>query len=148
LPISDCEFEIRRNDFLKMSPELFKKRTKANALKIMQFTDGLPFSGVTNVIAWRLPRGGTSVGANDRAACRAKSSADFISKMVAVKEECDESIYWMELPEESGKIKGAVVSKLKKEGSKIPAMVVASINTARTRRNQTKSNEIKRNQPQ
>ncbi|MDD5141545.1 MAG: four helix bundle protein [Verrucomicrobiales bacterium] len=122
-----------------MSPELFKKRTKAYALKIMRFTDGLPSSRATNVIAGQLLRSGTSVGANYRAACRAKSPADFISKMGTVEEECDESIFWMELLEESGKSKDAAVSELKKEGSEILAMVVASINTARIRRNNPQS---------
>jgi four helix bundle protein len=118
-----------------MSPELFKKRTKAYALKIMRLTDNLPSSRATHVIAGQLLRSGTSVGANYRAACRAKSSADFISKMGTVEEECDESIFWMELLEESGKTKADAVSELKKEGSEILAMVVASINTARSRRN-------------
>ncbi len=122
-----------------MSPELFKKRTKAYALKIMRFTDALPSSRATNVIAGQLLRSGTSVGANYRAACRAKSSGDFISKMGTVEEECDESIFWMELLEESGKTKDAVVSELKKEGFEILAMVVASINTARARRNNPQS---------
>ena len=122
-----------------MSPELFKKRTKTYALKIMSFTDSLPSSRSANVIAGQLLRSGTSVGANYRAACRAKSGADFISKMGIVEEECDESIYWMELLEESGKIKEIAVSELKKEGSEILAMVVVSINTARARRNNPQS---------
>jgi four helix bundle protein len=122
-----------------MSPELFKQRTKAYALNIMRFTDSLPTSRATNVIAGQLLRSGTSVGANYRAACRAKSTADFISKMGTVEEECDKSIYWMELLEESGKIKTADAAGLKSEGSEILAMVVASINTARTRRNHPQS---------
>ena len=84
-------------------------------------------------------RCGTSVGANYRAACRAKSAADFISKMSIVEEECDESIYWMELLEDSGKIKKEGVAELKREGSEILAMVVASINTARSRRSNPQS---------
>jgi four helix bundle protein len=86
-----------------------------------------------------LLRSGTSVGANYRAACRAKSSADFISKMGTVEEECDESIYWMELLEESGKTKDAAMPELKKEGLEILAMVVASTNTARARRSNPQS---------
>jgi len=122
-----------------MSPELFKQRTKAFALNVMHFTDQLPVSRATNIVAGQLLRCGTSVGANYRSACRAKSSADFISKMGAVEEECDESIYWMELLEESGKVKPNAVAGLKKEGSEILAMVVASINTARSRRNNSQS---------
>jgi four helix bundle protein len=122
-----------------MNPELFKQRTKAYALKLIKLTDDLPASRVTNVMAGQLVRSGTSVGANYRAACRAKSRADFISKMGTVEEECDESIYWMELLEESGKIKATAVSGLKMEGSEILAMVVASINTVRPRRNNPQS---------
>ena len=118
-----------------MSPELFKQRTKAYALKIMSFVDHLPVARATNVIAGQLLRCGTSVGANYRAACRARSTADFISKMGIVEEECDESIYWMELLEESGKVRATDVAELKRDGSEILAMVVASINTARARRN-------------
>ena len=125
--------------FQHMSPELFKQRTKAFALKIMRFTDDLPASRATNVVAGQLLRSGTSVGANYRAACRAKSPADFVSKMGTVEEECDESIYWMELLEESGKVKPASVTELKREGSEILAMVVASINTARARRQNPQS---------
>jgi len=122
-----------------MSPELFKQRTKAFAFKIMRFTDDLSASRATNVVAGQLLRSGTSVGANYRAACRAKSPADFISKMGTVEEECDESIYWMELLEESGKVKSVAVTELNSEGSEILAMVVASINTARARRQNPQS---------
>src|SRR5262245_45152447 len=122
-----------------MSPELFKQRTKAYALSVMSFTDQLPASRATNIVAGQLLRSGTSVAANYRAACRAKSPADFISKMGTVEEECDESIYWMELLEESGKVKPTAVAGLKKEGSEILAMVVASINTVRARRNNSQS---------
>jgi len=122
-----------------MSPELFKQRTKTYALNILRLTDGLPISRPTNVIAGQLLRSGTSVGANYRAACRARSTADFISKMGIVEEECDESIYWMEILEESGKVKTADLLELKCEGAEILAMVVASINTARTRRNNPQS---------
>ena len=122
-----------------MSPGVFKQRTKAYALKIIHFTDNLPTSRANNVMAGQLLRCGTSVGANYRAACRSKSAADFISKMGIVVEECDESIYWMELLEDSGKIKKSAVAELKQEGSEILAMVVASINTARSHRGNPQS---------
>ena len=80
-------------------------------------------------------RSGASVGANYRAACRAKSRADFISKMGIVEEECDETIYWMELLVESGKIKAEMVNNLINEANQILAITVTSINTARSRTN-------------
>jgi len=126
-----------------MSPELFKQRTKKFALEIMRFSESLPASRTGNVIARQLLRSGTSVGANYRAACRAKSTADFISKMGTVEEECDESIYWLELLEESGQSKAPAVSQLKKEGSEILAMVVASINPVRSRRRNNPQSPIR-----
>lgn len=113
-----------------MSPESFKQRTKACALKMIKLTDDLSVSRSNNVMAGQLLRSGTSVGANDRAACRPESTADFISKMGTVEVECHESIGWMALLEESGTIETAAVPVLKKEGSEILAMGVASISTA------------------
>jgi four helix bundle protein len=74
---------------------------------------------------------GTSVGANYRAACRARSSPDFVSKMGIVEEEADESIYWMELLIDCGLIRKDDVSYLLNEANQILAMTVSSINTAR-----------------
>lgn len=122
-----------------MSPEIFKQRTKAYALDIIRLSENMPKSAVANIISNQLVRCGTSVGANYRAACRAKSAADFISKMGTVEEECDESIYWMELLEESGKIQPAMLMPLKREASEILAMVVASINTTRRGRSSGQS---------
>jgi four helix bundle protein len=67
--------------------------------------------------------------------CRAKSRADFIAKLGIVEEECDESIYWLEILVETNLIKPALVSALMKEGEEILAIVVASAKTARTRNN-------------
>jgi len=79
-------------------------------------------------------RCGTSVGANYRAAKRAKSTADFISKMGTVEEEADESMYWMELIVEEGLMKEELLSDLYREADEILSMVVASIKTARKRK--------------
>jgi four helix bundle protein len=82
----------------------------------------------------QLLRCGTSVGANYRASCRARSQADFISKMGIVEEEADESKYWMELFTESGIINEEKIEKLYGLASEITAMTVASIRTARKRK--------------
>ncbi|MEK7674385.1 MAG: four helix bundle protein [Verrucomicrobiota bacterium] len=117
-----------------MNADDFKNRTKAYALRVVRFFEALPKDVTSSVLGRQLLRSGTSVGANYRAACRAKSRADFISKMENVEEECDESLYWMELLVESGRIKQALVNDLMKEGNEILALVVASINTARERK--------------
>ncbi len=72
-----------------------------------------------------------SVGANYRAACRAKSRADFISKIKTVEEECDETIYWMELLGGLGLDQSKTVSALRREANEILSIVVKSIKTAR-----------------
>lgn len=111
-------------------------RTKAFALRIIRLTEVLPDNGVGRVIKGQLLRCGTSVGANYRSAKRAKSTADFISKMGTVEEEADESMYWMELIVEAGLLKDGLVSALYQEADEILAMVVASIKTAKRTRNE------------
>ena len=114
-----------------MSPEASKKRTKTFALRIIRLVEQLPKTAVAQVIGRQLLRCGTSVGANYRAACRARSRADFIAKLSIVEEECDESLYWMELLIESGAMKSKRLSLLMNEAGEILAMVVQSIHTAR-----------------
>ena len=72
-----------------------KDRFKQFALRVIQLCQSLPKDAVSNVIRNQLLRAGTSVGANYRAACRAKSTADFIYKLQIVEEELDESLYWI-----------------------------------------------------
>ena len=137
LRIADCK--LNSEDYRIMNPEEFKKRTKAFAVRVINLVDCLPSTRATNAIANQLVRSGMSVGANYRAACRAKSRADFISKMGTVEEESDETLYWMELLVESKKVKAAVLADLIREASEILAITVASINTARARRNNPQS---------
>jgi len=114
-----------------MTPNEFKQRTKAFALRVIRLVESLPRSRVAGVIGGQLLRCGTSVGANYRAACRARSSAEFTAKMGIVEEECDESAYWIELLVEAGIVKESRVSSLLNEAEEILSMVVASIKTSR-----------------
>ncbi len=109
------------------------KRTKMYALRVIQLVEALPTTATSRTIGHQLLRAGTSVGANYRAACRPRSSADFIAKLGIVEEECDESLYWMELLIETGIIEAKLLSELMQEGNEILAMVVASIKTAKAR---------------
>jgi four helix bundle protein len=111
-----------------------KKRTQLFGIAIIRFVQNLPGSDSTNIIGRQLLKCGTSVGANYRAACRAKSSADFIAKLKIVEEECDESIYWMELLLKLPIGSFPDLETLKKEADEILRIIVASIRTARTRR--------------
>ncbi len=106
-------------------------RTKQFALRIIRLVEGLPKNKVTDVIGRQLLKSGTSVGANYRAACRAKSRADFIYKLGIVEEEADESLFWLELLVESKVIPQNRIEDLMEEANEIVAIIIASIKTAR-----------------
>ncbi len=118
-----------------MTPEAFKNRTKAFAVAIVKAVEALPKGPTASVLGRQLLRSGTSVGANYRAACRAKSRADFIAKLTIVEEECDESLFWMELLIEAGVVQSARFSELMCEGGELLAMTVASARSARANSN-------------
>src|SRR5438105_14732878 len=82
---------------MTMTEKDLRDRTKAFALRIVRLFNALPSSGAAQVIGRQVLRSGTSIGANYRAACKAKSLADFIFKLSIVEEEADETIYWLEL---------------------------------------------------
>jgi four helix bundle protein len=111
----------------------FKARTKHFALKIIELTEELPRTLSAQVIGKQLLRSGTSVGANYRAACRAKSADDMKAKLGIVEEEADESLFWLELLEEAKLIDNSHCRILVQEGNEILAMTVASIKTLRSR---------------
>jgi four helix bundle protein len=114
-----------------MGADELKKRTKAFAISAIKLVQMLPDKGPDRVIGGQLLRSGTSVGANFRAACRARSHADFIAKLKIVEEECDESIYWLELLDSQNlKIAPSIHAQMD-EANQILSIVVASIKTAR-----------------
>ena len=114
-------------------PDL-KKRTKAFALRILKLVDALPKTTAGRTLSSQIVRSGTSVAANYRAACRAKSIADFIAKMGIVEEEADETLFWLELLEESELVPAAKLTAIKQEANELIAITVASIKTARRNR--------------
>lgn len=112
-----------------MNSTEFQDKTKRLGLHVIRFVEILPQNYTSRVIVNQILRCALSVGANYRAVCRAKSDKDFINKMKIVEEECDETIYWLEIIEESGLAKMEIVTPLKREAKEILAMIVASINT-------------------
>lgn len=108
-----------------------KERTRAFALRVIHLVEALPKTRTADVIGRQLLRCSTSVGANYRASCRAKSQADFIAKMGIVEEEADEAIYWMELLVESELMQKNRVADLLDEADQLVAIIVSSIKTAR-----------------
>jgi four helix bundle protein len=107
-----------------------KERTKQFALRILKLADALPKTRSGNAIANQIVRSGTSVAANYRALCRAKSRADFINKTSIAEEEADESCFWLELLSDAGLLKKARVQQLLDEANEITALLVASRKTA------------------
>jgi four helix bundle protein len=114
-----------------MKNENLKQRTKKFGLDIIFLVEKLPRDRACDILGRQLLRSGTSVGANYRAACRAKSAADFISKMGTVEEEADESGFWLEMLVDSRKLRLEQAKILLQESIELTAITVASINTAK-----------------
>ncbi len=114
-----------------MQHQNLQVRTKQFALKIINFCEALPKDETSRILGRQLLRSGTSVGANYRAACQAKSKPAFISKMGDVLEEADECGYWLELLTESGKVAPKITDPLHTEANELVAIVISSINTAK-----------------
>jgi four helix bundle protein len=113
--------------------EQIKKRTKQIGLEVIKLIDELPNKPSAWAIAKQIVRSSTSVGANYRAACRAKSIPDFINKLKIVEEEADETHYWLEILEESGLVPTKRIELLKREINEIISIVVSSIKTIRAK---------------
>ncbi|MEG5033487.1 four helix bundle protein [Microcoleus sp. AT3-D2] len=112
-----------------MDEQEFKQRTKELALRVIKLVSSLPKTTVSEVIGKQLIRSGTSVGANYRAACRTRSTADLIAKLRIVEEEADECFYWMELIVEAKLLEVTNLRSIMSETNEILAMTVASIKT-------------------
>jgi four helix bundle protein len=108
-----------------------KNRTKSFALRIIKLVRALPASSEGKVIGVQLLRCGTSVGANYRAVCRARSRAEFLAKLGLVIEEADESAFWLEILGESGLLPEKRLVELKSEANELVAILNASRTTAR-----------------
>jgi four helix bundle protein len=121
-----------------MTKEELKFRTKQFALMIIKLVNELPNTKAGNTIGNQLIRSGTSVAANYRASCRARSNADFISKITIVEEECDESLLWLELIDESNLLKRELLLNVLKEANELTAIFTASGKTARTNNQKSK----------
>ena len=118
-----------------MDANEFKARTKAFAVRVFRLVDTLPETKAAQVVARQLLRCSSSVGANYRAACRAVSRPSFAAKISIAEEECDETIYWLELLIETGIVNEKRLGPLLAEARELLGMLVASEKTSR--RNKT-----------
>ena len=108
-----------------------KARTKKLAIRVIRLFKALPNRPAEQVVGKQALRAGTSVAANYRAACRARSKPEFVAKIGVVSEEADESVFWLELMVESGLVKAKLMESLLKEARELSAIFTASYNTAR-----------------
>jgi four helix bundle protein len=116
-----------------MNETEMKNRTKVFAKKIIELCRKLPKNREGNLIGNQIFRSGTSIAANYRSTCRAKSKADFIAKLSIVEEEADETVFWLEIIKEMEILKLQELDVLLKEADEIVAIVVSSIKTSRKR---------------
>ncbi len=112
---------------------VLQKRLKEYALRIIRLYESLPKHGAVHVLSHQLLRSGTSPGAQYREACRAKSTADFISKMEGSLQELDESVYWLELLIEGGFVPESKLKPLCDETNELIAVFVSIVLKAKSR---------------
>jgi four helix bundle protein len=115
-----------------MSNDL-KIRTKKFSLQILKVVDLLPHSISAKVVSYQLAKSGTSVGANYRASCRARSDNEFISKMNIVLEESDESMFWLEIIKEKEWIDNEIVDLVWKEANELTSIFVTILKNTKSR---------------
>jgi four helix bundle protein len=116
-----------------------KQRTKTFAQRVLRLIEALPASRSGGIIANQLGRSGTSVGANYRAVCRARSAADFYSKLGIVEEEAAESAFWLELVVEERMLPPRRVQPLREEANALTAIMVSSRKTLAARKQNSKT---------
>src|SRR5476649_1612138 len=108
-----------------------KVRTKAFALNIIKLVKSMPEDRIGRVLGNQILRSGTSVAANYRSACKARSKADFISKITIVEEEADETTLWLELIMESDTLNNDFTKSLHREANELTAIFTSSGKTAK-----------------
>jgi four helix bundle protein len=118
---------------IRQKPEDLTIRTRRFALAVVQLYAGLPRSTVSHILGRQLLRSGTSVGAHYREARRAKSDADFISKIEGALQELDESAYWIELLGDADVAESQIVEKLSKEINELIAIFVTMVTRVKAR---------------
>jgi four helix bundle protein len=118
-----------------MTPKQLKDRTKRFAVDIIRFCQHLPTTQNGKTVSAQIIRCGTSVGANYRASCRARSRAEWIAKLGIVEEEADETLFWLEVAVETGLVSADNAKALLQEADELTAIFVASLKTATSQSN-------------
>lgn len=118
---------------MSTGPEELRNRTKSFAIRVVKLYNSLPYRSAAQVLGKQLLRSGTSVAANYRAACRARSRAEWIAKIGIVVEEADETVFWLEMLADCEIVSNDRISDLLKEGHELSALFTASQRTARSK---------------
>jgi four helix bundle protein len=110
----------------------FKQRTKIFSLRVLKLFKNLPHTPDAQIMGNQLFRSASSVAANYRAVCRARSNAEFFTKLSIVVEEADETVYWLEMLMDGGIVPKDRLADLLKEANEILSIVAKSRKTAKT----------------
>lgn len=124
-----------------MNAEELKERTMKFGVALIRFAKTLPQQGPIGAVTRQLLDAGTSVAANYRACCRARSRAEFNAKMGVVAEEADETVFWLQLMLRSGTAEGPPATTLLEEARQLRAIMAASAKTARLNYHQDRQNQ-------
>ena len=116
-----------------MSDKDLKSRTKKFTLNILDIVDEIPYNTSSKVIIYQISKSGTSVGANYRASCRARSDNEFLSKMNVVLEEADETLFWLEIIQERNLLKNDKIKSAILEANELVSIFVTIIKNTRKR---------------
>lgn len=127
---------------MSLTPEILKKRTFDFALITLKTIDVLKKSHANDIMGRQVMNSASSVGANYRAACKVKSTADFINKLKIVEEESDESVYWLELIKAYNNINEAGYDRLLQESRELERIFSASAITAKNNRTKSQQSSI------
>ncbi len=117
-----------------MDKVILQQRTKNLALRIFKMVEKFPKTEGARVVTYQILKSSSSTAANYRAACRAKSSNDFLNKMKIVEEEADETLFWIEFIEEAGLLKKNLLSNLHKESDELVAIFTSALKTLKSKK--------------
>ena len=116
-----------------MTSEQLKVRTKQYSLLIINLVEKLPVTTASRIVAHQIAKSGTSVGANYRAVCRARSDREFVAKMEIVLEEADETLFWLEIIMDKNWLERELAETVWKEGNELTAIFVSSLKTVKNK---------------
>ena len=116
-----------------MTADQLKVRTKLYSLAIIDLVEKLPITTASKIVAYQIAKSGTSVGANYRAVCRARSDKEFIAKMEIVLEEADETLFWLEIIIDKNWLNKTITEPIWKEGNELTAIFVSSLKTVKAK---------------